>query len=117
MVWRWHERLADPLQRVGAPEVAEFSSAARALRRKTHQTIARVSADFENLHLNTSVSALMELFNELADFDAQPGTASPADLFAVREAVESLVLMLASPSHLMLPKSCGRNWATTVACW
>ncbi|MGH9904374.1 MAG: class I tRNA ligase family protein, partial [Pyrinomonadaceae bacterium] len=95
LVWRWHERLSNPLQRQGVPGNEEFSSAARALRRKTHQTIARVTNDFENLHLNTSVSALMELFNELNDFKAEPATASDADVFAVREAVESLTLMLA----------------------
>ncbi|HJU63879.1 MAG TPA: class I tRNA ligase family protein, partial [Candidatus Binatia bacterium] len=95
MVWRWHERLSDPLQRTEAAELADFSSAARALRRKTHQTIARVTTDFENLHLNTSVAALMELFNELADFNEQPNSASPADVYAVREALETLVLMLA----------------------
>ena len=94
MVWRWHERLADPTQRVFPPSDDEFSAGARALRRKTHQTVARVTNDFEHLHLNTSVAALMELFNELSDFDVQPATASAADVFAVREALESLALML-----------------------
>ena len=90
MVWRWHERLlASPAQ-----SQEEFSTGARALRRKTHQTIARVTRDFEELHLNTSVAALMELFNELSDFNADPGAASEADVFAVREALEALVLML-----------------------
>jgi leucyl-tRNA synthetase len=93
MVWRWHERLSDPAQRDVVP--SEFSDGARALRRKTHQTIARVTNDFEHLHLNTSVAALMELFNELADFNTQPATANAADMFAVREAIEVLVLMLA----------------------
>jgi leucyl-tRNA synthetase len=37
----------------------------------------------------------MELFNELSDFSSQPATASAADLFVVREALESLTLMLA----------------------
>lgn len=95
MVWRWHERLADPVQRIEASQVGEFTAGARSLRRKTHQTIARVTNDFEHLHLNTSVAALMELFNEVTDLEAQPATASPSDLFAVREALESLVLMLA----------------------
>jgi leucyl-tRNA synthetase len=35
------------------------------------------------------------LFNELSDFNADPGTASHRDAFAVREALQSLVLMLA----------------------
>ncbi|MGH9968353.1 MAG: leucine--tRNA ligase [Pyrinomonadaceae bacterium] len=95
MVWRWHERLADPSQRQSAPADEEFSSEARALRRKTHQTIARITNDFEHLHLNTSVAALMELFNELNDFNVEPATATAADLFALREALESLTLMLA----------------------
>jgi leucyl-tRNA synthetase len=98
MVWRWRERLSDPSQKQSAngnraPE--EFSPGARALRRKTHQTIARITNDFEHLHLNTSVAALMELFNELSDFNVDPATASATDLFAVREALESLTLMLA----------------------
>jgi leucyl-tRNA synthetase len=44
--------------------------------------------------LNTSVAALMELFNELSDFNAEPGKASESDVFAVREALEALVIML-----------------------
>jgi leucyl-tRNA synthetase len=73
----------------------EFSDAARALRRKTHQTIARVTADFEKLDLNTNVAALMELLNALGDFNVDPATASDSDLFAAREAIEALVVMLA----------------------
>lgn len=90
LVWRWHERLAtgEP------PEPAEFSEGARALRRKTHQTIAKITSDFDNLHLNTSVAALMELFNQLLEFNADPATASESDVFAVREALEALVVML-----------------------
>jgi leucyl-tRNA synthetase len=95
MVWRWHERLSDPVQRRSADRNEEFSAEARALRRKTHQTIARVTADFEQLHLNTPIALLMELFNALTDFKAEPSSASEADLFAVREALESLVLMMA----------------------
>jgi leucyl-tRNA synthetase len=67
----------------------------RALRRKTHQTIARVTADFEKLDLNTNVAALMELLNALGDFNVDPATAADSDLFAAREAIEALVVMLA----------------------
>ena len=91
MVWKWHERLA-----TGGAEApaTEFSPEARTLRRKTHQTIAKITSDFEQLHLNTSVAALMELFNQLSDFNADPARASDADVFAVREALEALVVML-----------------------
>jgi leucyl-tRNA synthetase len=91
MVYRWRSHLT------GAPPKgpAEFSDAARALRRKTHQTIARVTDDFEKLDLNTNVAALMELSNALGEFNVAPASASESDLFAVREAVEALVIMLA----------------------
>ncbi|HKO59752.1 MAG TPA: leucine--tRNA ligase, partial [Pyrinomonadaceae bacterium] len=92
LVWRWQERLSNQPSTAGE---LEFSSDSRRLRRKTHQTIARVTADFEELHLNTNVAALMELFNELMAFNANPATASAADVFAVREALEALVIMLA----------------------
>ncbi len=90
-VWKWHERFGNP---DGDVKLDEISADARALRRKTHQTIAKVTGDFEHLHLNTSVAALMELFNQLMDFNADPATASPNDVFVVREALESLVVML-----------------------
>ncbi len=42
------------------------SGDARVLRRKMHQTIARVTEDIdERIHLNTAVAALMELVNEI----------------------------------------------------
>ncbi len=49
-------------------EPAEGSAEAdvlKALRRKTHQTLKRVTYDFENFEFNTIVSSLMELLNEM----------------------------------------------------
>ena len=82
------------------------TDAARALRRKTHQTIARVTSDFEKLDLNTNVAALMELLNAITDMQVRLdlNAALPVglteellsgDLYAVREAIEALVVMLA----------------------
>ncbi len=93
LVWRWHQRLSDSAVADSAGDY-EFSPAARALRRKTHQTIARLTNDLDHLYLNTSVAALMELLNELSDFATDPATASPSDVFAIREAIESLVIMM-----------------------
>ena len=92
MVWRWAERLNNEPRQT---DISQLSTGARALRRKTHQTIAKISSDFDQLHLNTSVAALMELFNALSDFNVDPATASAADAFVVREALEALVVMLA----------------------
>ena len=96
MVYRWREALGDRrVEPASKPSAEEFSDAARALRRKTHQTIARVTDDFEKLDLNTNVAALMELSNALSEFNAEPAAASPADVFAAGEALEALVVMLA----------------------
>jgi leucyl-tRNA synthetase len=92
MVYRWREQLKDQ----ATPESRlEFTDAARALRRKTHQTIARVTDDFEKLDLNTNVAALMELSNALGEFGVEPAVASAAEGFAAREGIEALVVMLA----------------------
>jgi leucyl-tRNA synthetase len=89
MVYRWRG------QAQAGSAAGEFSDEARALRRKTHQTIARVTDDFEKLDLNTNVAALMELSNAVGEFNVDPETAAPTDVFAVREAIEGLVVMLA----------------------
>jgi leucyl-tRNA synthetase len=92
-VYRWHARFVDAPKDAGV--AGEFSTEARALRHETHRTIERVTNDFEGLRYNTAVAAMMELSNAFGDFKASPDSASPSDLFAAREALESLVLMLA----------------------
>ena len=48
------------------PSYGEASSEVlRALRRKAHQTLRRITYDFENFEFNTIVSSLMELLNEM----------------------------------------------------
>jgi leucyl-tRNA synthetase len=91
MVYRYAGRW--PAEHAGGVRTEEVTDAARTLRRKTHQTIARVTADFEKLDLNTNVAALMELSNALGEFNVAPA-ATASDLFVVREAIEALVIML-----------------------
>ena len=67
----------------------------RKLRQKTHQTIKRIEENFESLQFNTPVAALMELSNAIYDFKVEPETASESDIYAIREAIEALILMLA----------------------
>ena len=94
-VWRlvnkWHVALSVPPVVVGG----EVSAGSRSLRRKTHQTIKRITDSFESLQFNTPVAALMELSNAISDFGVEPDKADAGDLFAVREALTSLILMLA----------------------
>ncbi|MBO0719268.1 MAG: leucine--tRNA ligase [Blastocatellia bacterium] len=90
IVYKWHEQVANG-------QAGEFSDGARALRRKTHQTIKRVTHDIdERMNFNTAIAALMELTNEIYAFDAaQTGAASAADLFVLKEAMEALTKLMA----------------------
>ena len=71
------------------------SLGAKKLRQKTHQTIKRVTENFESYQFNTPVAALMELSNAIGDFKVEPNEASDGELFAVKEALRDLILMLA----------------------
>ena len=74
----------------GNPVAAAHTAADRATQRRLHQTIRRITNDFEERwHFNTSIAALMELLNELYASEEQ---LSPPVL---REALESFVLLLA----------------------
>jgi leucyl-tRNA synthetase len=62
------------------------------LRRKTHETIAKVSDDFgRRLTFNTAIAAVMELVNEVSRFQRQ----SEQCLAVEREAIEATVRLLA----------------------
>ncbi len=65
------------------------------LLRKLHQTIAKITLDFEGRwHFNTCVAAIMELVNEIQAADAQLAAGEvPAPV--VRELLRTLVLLLA----------------------
>ncbi|UWZ83252.1 leucine--tRNA ligase [Occallatibacter riparius] len=65
------------------------------LLRKLHQTIAKITQDFEGRwHFNTCVAAIMELVNELTAADAQLASGEvPSPV--IRELLTSLVLLIA----------------------
>ena len=68
-----------------------LSKEAKNLRRKTHETIGKIDSDLgDRLALNTPVSSLMELANELAGFKAN----SKQDLQVQHEALIDLLIML-----------------------
>jgi len=77
------------------PLPAELSPQARAIQRKLHRTIKRVSDDFQGRwHFNTCISAIMELVNALyATEEAIVHNAVPTPFLA--EVQRSLVLLLA----------------------
>ncbi|MFY9167419.1 MAG: leucine--tRNA ligase [Desulfomonilia bacterium] len=64
-----------------------------ALKRKTHQTIKKVTEDIEKrFRFNTAIAAMMELVNDL--YRAKETASSPGEFAVVREAVQSLIVML-----------------------
>jgi len=68
-----------------------LSKEAKNLRRKTHETIAKIDSDLgDRLALNTPVSSLMELANELTGFDAS----NEQELHVKHEALTNLLIML-----------------------
>ena len=90
-VYRWHEAL----KAESGEWKAENAGEAKKLRQKTHQTIKRITENFESYQFNTPVAALMELSNAIGDFKVEPDTANDAERFAVGEALDKLILMLA----------------------
>lgn len=68
-----------------------LSKEAKNLRRKTHETIAKIDSDLgDRLALNTPVSSLMELANELTGFNAS----NEQELHVKHEALTNLLIML-----------------------
>jgi leucyl-tRNA synthetase len=140
-VWRlidhWEETISG--EGVGKPEeCASLSPAERALRRKTHDTIRRVTADIEDRQqLNTAVSAMMELVNEMYAFSEQTVTGGPArrteedverageverveTICVMREAVEALIRMLSPFAPHMAEElwgTLGHTEGLTEAAW
>ncbi|HAN67200.1 MAG TPA: leucine--tRNA ligase, partial [Halieaceae bacterium] len=82
---------------------ATLRDAERQLRRKAHETIAKVSDDYGRRQtFNTAVAAIMELCNDIARLDQS----EPAARAVVREALQAVVLML-SP---IVPHICHHLW-------
>ena len=77
------------------PAAAELSAEARAIQRKLHQTIKRVSDDFQGRwHFNTCISAIMELVNALYGAENAIAKGAVAAPF-LADVQRNLVLLLA----------------------
>jgi leucyl-tRNA synthetase len=109
-VWRIVDHWAELVRAEGGGQRAgsiEYADSERSLRRKTHDTIRRATVDIEErMHLNTAVSSMMELVNDLYAFSettphGQPskhpqtgGVVRPQTLAVMREALDALVVMM-----------------------
>jgi leucyl-tRNA synthetase len=94
-VWRLATKYA-PLARAGSGQVVKAPTGlSLKLLRKLHQTIAKITLDFEGRwHFNTCVAAIMELVNDLQAADPQLA-AGEVSAPVMNELLRSLVLLLA----------------------
>jgi leucyl-tRNA synthetase len=83
-----------PLLRSKGVVVTEsLTDEGKALRRAIHKTIRKVTEDVEDrFHFNTAIAAVMELVNAIQSFESRN---LPDNATVLREALESVVLMLA----------------------
>ena len=88
----------------GQLDPAQLDDQQKALRRKTHETIQKVSDDFGRRQtFNTAIAAVMELLNEVS---RQADRSTPIGLAVEREALETAVLLLAP----IVPHICHSLW-------
>ena len=77
----------------GKLDAANLPQAQKDLRRKTHETIAKVSDDYGRRQtFNTAIAATMELLNDVSKLADR---ANPQGLAVEREALEAAILVLA----------------------
>ncbi|HQL01630.1 MAG TPA: class I tRNA ligase family protein, partial [Smithellaceae bacterium] len=94
-LWRIFDEYLEDIKPIapvsGHPALADDL---KALRRKTHQTIAKVTQDIEDrFHFNTAISAVMELVNALYGVK-RPDQTDQLALSVIREALEAAILLL-----------------------
>jgi len=95
-LWRIFDDYLEDIQAVPAAlENVALEGDLKALRRKTHQTIRKVTTDIEDrFHFNTAISAVMELVNAIYAVN-RPAAENKTALAVIREALEAAVLLLA----------------------
>jgi len=114
-LWRLIGEAAEIAGAVPAERPGTFSPTALALRKATHQALARVTDDVEKLHFNVCVAYIYEFANALSaaigdigagdDISADP---APDLRWAMREAANILVQLFAP----MMPHLAEECWAT-----
>jgi len=90
-VWTFAEENSETIQMEGMLNKDDLKEKGKALFRKMHQSILKISEDIKvKIHLNTAIAAMMELFNSLSSFKA----VDEADKLLIKEVYLSLIKML-----------------------
>ncbi len=91
-VWRLATGFLEQGNAAANIDKATLSTAARDLRRKTHETIQKVGDDIERRHaFNTAIAAMMELLNANNKFEVKDDN----DVAVARESITTLLTLLA----------------------
>jgi leucyl-tRNA synthetase len=120
-LWRIFDDYLEDIKAIGTVAGnAVLEGDLKTLRRKTHQTIRKVTTDIEDrFHFNTAISAVMELVNVLYALK-RPATDDKIALAVIREALEAAVLLLAPiVPHMTeeLWQMLGHNTSVADAVW
>lgn len=94
-IWRIVNNYLDDIKDVNInhESLNELPSDLKDIRRKTHQTIKKVTDDIgKRFHLNTAISAIMELINALYKWEVK--VKDERSLMVLKEAVLSSVILL-----------------------
>ncbi|NLW05205.1 MAG: class I tRNA ligase family protein, partial [Pseudomonadaceae bacterium] len=87
----------------GELDLSQLTAEQKNLRRKTHETIKKITDDMgRRITFNTAIAAVMELTNELSRFNEL----DPLSLAIAREGYQALIIML-SP---ITPHICHKLW-------
>jgi leucyl-tRNA synthetase len=110
-LWRLVSEASEIAKSAPAQRPVQFSPAAAALRKATHQALAKVTDDIEKLHFNVCVAAIYEFANALNEFvgniDTEDGVIAADTRWAMNEAVNVLVQLF----HPMMPHLAEECWA------
>jgi leucyl-tRNA synthetase len=122
-LWRLVGEAADVAKSTPAERPPQFSPATTALRKATHQALAKVSDDIEKLHFNVCVAAIYEFANALSaaigDIGAADGAkdagatnaSGPSPTPDLRWAMNEAVNILVQLFHPMMPHLAEECWA------
>jgi leucyl-tRNA synthetase len=124
-VWRLINICTPLLDEPGMPAPAFTNADARAIRKAAHGATAKVESDIDKLGFNRAVARIYELVNVLQRASGKPAGLEPDTKWALREALEMLVQMMA-PMTPHLAEECWkklghktllstRNWPTVEA--
>ncbi len=110
-VWTLAAKYMDSIKSLDIPDKSEYDYLAgpsdeAALYRKINQTVRDVSGRIERYIFNTAIAAMMELYNQLSDFEPDEGGNREARLAMMRLGIETLVRLL----NPFTPHLCEEIW-------